>query len=103
MFFSLIKVKYAIIFKQNRSNLTAQANFYREQTHSQNPTNWAVTPRGRLDQNLPIGSAIFHLLGVFLTSCTCIVKSSKRGVFTKKWLWRGNLFDTFCGNFRGFL
>ena len=38
---------------------------------------------GKLDQNLPIGSAIFHILGVFLTSCTCIVKSRKRGCFHK--------------------
>ena len=31
-----------------------------------------LSPGGGLDQNLPIGSAIFHVLGVFLTSCTSI-------------------------------
>ena len=40
-------------------------------------------PGGVLDQNPSIGSAIFHVLGVFLTSCTCIVKSRKRGCFHK--------------------
>ena len=34
-----------------------------------------------IDQNPLIGSAIFHVLGVFLTSCTCIVKSRRRGCF----------------------
>ena len=36
-----------------------------------------------LDKTLPIGSAIFHVLGVFVTSCTCIVKSRKSGCFQK--------------------
>ena len=38
---------------------------------------------GGLDQNLPIGSAICHLLGVFLTSCTYIAKCIKVGCFQK--------------------
>ena len=42
----------------------------------------ACDPRGGLDQTPPIGSAIFNVLGVFLASCTCIVKSRKGGVFT---------------------
>ena len=42
-----------------------------------------VNPRGEHGQNPPIGSAIFHVLGVFQTSCTSIVKSRKRGCFHK--------------------
>ena len=38
---------------------------------------------GRLDRNPPIDSAIFHILGVFLASCTRIMKSRKRGCFHK--------------------
>ena len=38
------------------------------------------TPREGLDQNPP---AIFQVLGVFLRSCTCIVKSRKGGCFHK--------------------
>ena len=40
-------------------------------------------PGGGLDQNPPKGSAIFQVLGVFLTSCTCIVKSRKKGCIHK--------------------
>ena len=42
-------------------------------------------PKGGLDQNPPIGSAIFQVLGVFMTSCTCIVNSRNRGCF-HKWI-----------------
>ena len=47
-------------------------------------------PRG-LEQNLPIGSAVFHVLGVFLTSFrfSCTVKSWKWGVFTDHRVKRG--------------
>ena len=44
----------------------------------------ACDPRGGgLDQTPPVGSTIFNVLGEFLTSCTCIVKSRKRGCFHK--------------------
>ena len=51
-------------------------------------------PGGVLDQDLPIGAAIFHILGVFLARRTCIVRSKKRcfhKLTAENWLWRGNL------------
>ena len=48
-----------------------------------------------LDQNPPISSAIFQVLGLFLTSNTCIVTPRKKGCFHKsprqKGLRRSNL------------
>ena len=45
---------------------------------------YLYSPGGEgLDQNPPIGSAISQVLDVFLTSCTYIVKSKKKGSFDK--------------------
>ena len=54
-----------------------------------------------------IGSAIFHILGVFPTSRTSTVKSQGKGVFSQitttseQGLWRGNLILFAVFNFVG--
>ena len=63
-------------------------------------TQWG---RGGSTKNLPIDSAIFHVLGVLLTSCKCTVKSQKKGWFHKlpseNGLWR---YLTFCAAYNGY-